>query len=274
MAFDNILDDSSNYKDKAENLKQFTEKHKSKLIEANFTKFETYSKKMEEGLYRYIEKTNFYINDSKKMEKDRSIGVIFFGLGYFLIVSLTLISYKYLIEQLANFLNVFTYFTLIGLIIFEGYTSKFFFYYGDLCDGVSKTMYSGEFPVANKALGVYFNCLEKETKFNLYILNYQLSKFKNDNKKSLTDIILKDIGALEKNFNNLIDCTSVYKAVPVLEKNFCSKALQWFYTEIQLFLFLFVAVFCLAIAIGRIKILIWRKSEEIKSMMSNMEAIY
>ena len=70
--------------------------------------------------------------------------------------------------KLQNFVMVLGLLTFISIpliLVFDGYMAKFFFYYGDLCNSVNGAMYKAEFPVPNKALGFYVNCLETNTKF-------------------------------------------------------------------------------------------------------------
>ncbi|MCQ2815778.1 MAG: hypothetical protein MJ252_00780 [archaeon] len=131
-------------------------------------------------------------------------------------------------------------------------------------------MYKGEFPVPGQALGYYVNCLERDVKFNLYIINNQLYKFQNG-EKELPKPDEADATRLQNDLNKLINCEAVYKVVPTLENEFCKKGINWMYLVIQLFIWLLVSMIFLGVAIGRIEILVWRKKKEIESMMESME---
>ena len=128
-------------------------------------------------------------------------------------------------------------------------------------------MYKGEFPVPGQALGYYVNCLKSDVKINLFIINKKLYDL--EEKKMAPDTgVMQE---LQKGLNRLVYCEAVYKVVPTLESKFCKKGIDWMYTNVQLFIWLMVAMVFLGVAIGRIEILVWRKKKEIESMMESME---
>ena len=251
-------------------MNDFTDKYNANLSLANLPKFQNYSVALEQGLKDYIADAKVNTDEAKKLESQRALATILLLCYFFVIVILTLIGFLIKNENMVMVLGLITFISIPGVIVFDGYIAKFFFYYGDLCHSVNKAMYKSEFPVPNKALGYYVNCLEKETKFNLYIINNQFYKFQNSEYRPEDEDSLK----LQKDLDKLIKCEAVYKVIPSIEDNFCSSGIDWFYSMIQLFVWLIVALIALGVAIGRIEILVWRKKKEIESMIENMEAVY
>ena len=175
-------------------------------------------------------------------------------------------------EKFLMFLSIFTLFLIPILIIFAGFTSKFYFFYSDLCQSVNGAIYKNEFPVSNKGLGYYINCLDLKTKSNLFSINYQLLLFKD----SISDKKIKNESEkiINNNINPLLNCSLVYNIIPQIEYEFCKNGMKWFSDLITLFLWLMLFVFFLFLAIRRLEILVWIKHVEIEEIMENEEAMY
>lgn len=189
------------------------------------------------------------------------------------------------VEKLVMVLGLLTFLTIPGIIVFDGYIAKYFFIYGDLCSSVNHAMYQQEFPVAGKAFGYYVNCLERETKLNLYIMSHKIYEFdqssyrppapeQNQTESPEYTQYKYLFGNLTNDIDNLKDCISVYQVVPKFELHLCKSSIDWLLTTVKLHIWLIIAVIALGVAIGRVEILVWRKNKEIESMMEKMEAVY
>lgn len=208
-----------------------------------------------------------------------------FLIYFMLIIFLTLIGYLCKVEKLVMVLGLLTFLTIPGIIVFDGYIAKYFFVYGDLCTAVNHAMYRQEFPVAGKAFGYYVNCLERETKLNLYIMSHKIYQFDQspyrppapdpDEEETPEYTQYKYLyGNLTLDLDDLKNCKSVYEVVPVFEEKLCKSSIDWLLTTVKLHVWLIIALTALGVAIGRVEILIWRKNKEIESMMEKMEAVY
>ena len=160
---------------------------------------------------------------------------------------------------------ILTYFFIPLILLNEGNTTKYFFLYGDLCQSIYNAIRENEFPVPEKGLGYYINCLNKTVKSELYSINYQL------NKASKYDSSINNY--INLNVKPLLNCEVVYESIPILEKDFCVNTLDWFQIIIQLSLWLILSTFILANGIGRIEVLVWKKKKEIASMIEIEESI-
>ena len=120
-----------------------------------------------------------YISDTKKRtqqilddEAKRFNTTIAIYIVYLFLICLAYVFFFIKKEILELILSVILFFAIPGLIIFEGFNAKYFFYYGDICDSVNGALYSNEFPVANQSLGYYYNCFPTDIKASLYNIRY------------------------------------------------------------------------------------------------------
>jgi len=211
-------------------------------------------------------------NDALNRENTRNLLTIFLYIISILIFIGSVIFYMIRKEKFLMYLSLFTLFLIPSLIIFAGYTSKFYFYYSDLCQSVNGAIYKNEFPVANKGLGYYINCLDLKTKSSLFSINYQISFFKD----SISDEIIKKESEkiIEENINPLLNCSLVYNIIPQIEEEFCKNGMELFSDLITLFLWLMIFILFLFYSIRRLEILVWVKHVEIEEIMENEEAMY
>lgn len=270
-SFDKAKSSIKSAKSPLTNLKTFTEKYEANLTAAHITNFTNYSIALQDGLKKYASVSESNVEDAISLETGRSVGTILFLVYFLLIVLLTVIGYFFQKENLVMVLGLLTFITIPGIIVFDGYIAKFFFYYGDLCTSVNRAMYKGEFPVANKAFGYYVNCLERDTKLNLYIINYKLYEFNHTEYKPVNDTLYDTIGV---ELDDLVNCKVVKEVVPQFEYNMCKESIDWLLTMVKILVWLIVALIALGVAIGRVEVVIWRKKKEIESMLDIMEAVY
>ena len=175
-------------------------------------------------------------------------------------------------QSVLALLAILVLFSISGMIVFEGYITKYYFYYSDMCGKVYTAMYENEFPVANQGIGYYINCLERQTKSQLYTINYQMEQVY----QSTTEQAVKDKIKLvqDENLKSLLGCENVYKVIPAIEGNFCYKGMNWINSIISLLTWVLLILLIFAISINRLEILVWKKKTEIDSMIENLEAIY
>ena len=230
-----------------------------------FQKFKT-------GIDSYVIGANNRTNEAISSENLRNTTTILIFVGYLLIIILTLLSFFFKWQIVLMLLSILILFSIPAMIVFDGYTARFYFYYSDLCGKVHSAMYQNEFPVANQGLGYYINCLERQTKSQLYSINYQLTQASSyTENKELKE---KIANAQETLINPLLQCNNVYTVVTKVESDFCYKGMNWINSIVSLLTWVFIAILVLAIGVDRLEILVWRKKTEIDSMIENLEAIY
>ena len=213
------------------------------------------------------ERTQQILDDESKRTK---ITAFIFAGFYFLII-LAFLFFFCKLEKLECLVSIFLFFCVPSILVLEGYNAKFFFFYGDLCDSVNGALYKNEYPVADQALGYYYNCFNTETKATLYNIRYRIYEHSLDgNDKHETKYNeLKD-GVLTE----LLNCEMVSKVIPRIEADFCKESLDHMYTIISLITWIVLASLGVAIGSRRLQVLIWKKKKEIESMMANQEVLY
>ena len=213
-----------------------------------------------------------YISDTKDRsqqilddENKRTKITAFVFAAYYLLVILAFLFFFIRQEKCECVVSIILFFAVPSIIILEGYNAKFFFFYGDLCDSVNGAIHKDEFPVADQSLGYYCNCFPKETKRNFYNIRYRLYE----------NIDYNDYRQLDfEIFKTLVNCSLVKDIVPQIEEEFCKDSLDHMYTLIEIMTW--IALTSLGVAIGarRLQVLIWKKRNEIESMIQNQEVLY
>ena len=222
-------------------------------------------KKFVNGVNDSLSLSTNNINDLLKLDTSRNNYNIILFFSYIIIIGVTFFCFLQKQLLILTILAILTYFFIPIILLNEGVTTKYFFLYGDLCQSIYNAIRENEFPVPEKGLGYYINCLNKTVKSELYSINYQL------NKASKYDSSI--INYINLNVKPLLNCEVVYESIPILEKDFCVNTLDWFQIIIQLSLWLILSTFILANGIGRIEVLVWKKKKEIDSMIENEESI-
>ena len=222
-------------------------------------------KKFVNGVNDSLSLSTNNINDLLKLDTSRNNYNIILFFSYIIIIGITFFCFLQKQLLILTILAILTYFFIPIILLNEGVTTKYFFLYGDLCQSIYNAIRENEFPVPEKGLGYYINCLNKTVKSELYSINYQL------NKASKYDSSI--INYINLNVKPLLNCEVVYESIPILEKDFCVNTLDWFQIIIQLSLWLILSTFILANGIGRIEVLVWKKKKEIDSMIENEESI-
>ena len=177
------------------------------------------------------------------------------------------------LEKLERYLAIVMLFAIPFLIIFQGYNSKFFFYYGDICDTVYGALYSNEIPVADQALGYYYNCLPLKTKAQLYQIRYRLYDQSYNLDKVDTEAQESYEALNEGHLKPLFNCQIVSDVIPMIEKEFCKDGLEEMYNIILLLTWLLVAWIAESVATRRLEVLIWKRRNEIESMIQQQEVL-
>ena len=62
--------------------------------------------------------------------------------------------------------------------------------------------------------------------------------------------------------------------IPVIEKEFCKDSLNHMYTLIEIMTWIVLTSLGVAIGARRLQVLIWKKRNEIESMIQNQEVLY
>ena len=222
-------------------------------------------KKFVNGVNDSLSLSTTNINDLIKMDTSRNNYNILLIISYIIIIGASFFCFLQNQLIILTILAILTYFFIPIILLNEGVTTKFFFLYGDLCQSVYNAIRENEFPVPEKGLGYYINCLNKTVKSELYTINYQLNKA-NQYDSSINNYI-------NLNIKPFLNCEVVYESIPIIEKDFCINVLDWVEVIIQLSLWLIVSTFILANGIGRIEVLVWKKKKEIASMIEIEESI-
>jgi hypothetical protein len=234
---------------------------------------EDFMSKFKKNIELYVSNTKSRSQKILDDESQRTNITIFVFTGYYFLILLAFLFFFFRLEKLECLVSILLFFAIPGIIILEGYNAKFFFYYGDLCDSVIGALYENQYPVADQSLGFYYNCFNTETKASLYNIRYRLY----ENVKGTPDndtyyVEFKDLK--EKSLDKLFKCEIVTQIIPKIEADFCKDSLDNMYTLILLMTW--IVLFSLGVAIGsrRLQVLIWKKRNEIESMIQNQEILY
>ena len=237
----------------------------------------TYMMSFKEQIDNYIkntrDRTQQILDDDSKRTK---LTAIAFGSYYFFII-LAYLFFCVRLEKMECLISVILFFAIPGVIVLEGYNAKFFFFYGDICDSVHGALYENQFPVADRSLGYYYNCFPTDVKANLYNLRYKLYEKKSGMNSS--DPVQKDLidefqNVNDNTFEKLFDCELVSKVIPKIEADFCKDSLDYMYSLILIMTWVVLTSLGVAIGARRLQVLIWKKRNEIESMIQNEEILY
>lgn len=190
---------------------------------------------------------------------------------------LTVFAYLFFfckLEKLERILAILMLFVFPFMIVFEGYNAKFFFYYGDICDTVNGALYSNEIPVADQALGYYYNCLPLKTKAQLYQIRFRLYDSAYNQETQDADISNAYEGLNKGYLEDLFNCKLLSEVIPMIEQEFCQNGLEEMYNILLLLTWLLIAIVAEAIATRRLEVLIWKRRNEIESMIQNREVLF
>ena len=231
---------------------------------------ENYMNSFKSDIEKYISDTKQRTQQILDDEAKRYNTTISIYIVYLFLICLAYVFFFIKKEILELILSVVLFFAIPGLIIFEGFNAKYFFYYGDICDSVNGALYSNEFPVANQSLGYYYNCFPTETKASLYNIRYKLYENLNDNET----IINTYNDVIENTFNPLFNCEIVNNVLPNIEREFCKDSLNYLYSIVSLMAWIILIGIAVAIGSRRLQVLIWKKRKKIEEMIENEEAIF
>ena len=225
----------------------------------------------------FKEKTEVYIKNTKERtqqilsdDSKRTKITAFVFAAYYFLVLLAYIFFFLKIEIGECIVSIFLFFAVPSILILEGYNAKFFFYYGDLCDSVHGALYDNEFPVADQALGYYYNCFPLEIKAIIYNVRYRLYEQSENNKDYRDKFNELENGTFQKIFR----CELVSSVIPRIEKDFCKDSLDSMYTLVELMTWIVLIAFGVALGSRRLQVLIWKRKNEIASMIQNQEVLY
>lgn len=243
--------------------------------------------KFKDNIENYIKNTKERTQQILDDDSARTKITAFVFTGYYFLILLAFLFFFLKSEKLECLISVFLFFAVPSILVLEGYNAKFFFYYGDLCDSVNGALYKNEYPVAGQSLGYYYNCFPIETKASLYNIRYRLYQIyydttKIDNydeldakEKEKYNKIKQTYSEIEENtFNQLFNCEMVSKVIPKIEAQFCKDSLDHMYTLILLMTWIVLTSLGVAIGARRLQVLIWKKRNEIESMMQNEEVMF
>lgn len=221
----------------------------------------------------YIQNTKDRTRQILDDDKARTVTTAVLFAIYMLLVALAYLFFFLKIEIMECIVSVILFFALPGLLILEGYNAKFFFNYSDLCDSVHGALYHDEFPVADQSLGYYYNCFPLNTKSPIFNIRYRLYEDSLSMKENNTyKTTYEDLE--QTTFKKLLDCEIVSSVIPKIESDFCKDSLDYMYDIVTLMTW--IVLFSLGVAIGarRLQVLIWKRRNEIESMLQNQEVLY
>ena len=239
-----------------------------------------YSVPTEDFMSKFKENIELYVSNTKTRsqqilddDSQRTNITIFVFAGYYFLIFLAFLFFFLRLEKMECIVSIFFFFAVPGILILEGYNAKFFFFYGDICDSVIGALYENQYPVADQSLGYYYNCFNTETKASLYNIRYRLWENIKDTSENST-YYQKFTNLQEQSLNKLFKCEIVTNVIPKIEADFCKDSLDNMYTLILLMTW--IVLFSLGVAIGsrRLQVLIWKKRNEIESMIQNQEILY
>ena len=235
---------------------------------------DTYMKNFEDKIGLYISNTKKRTQQILDDDSKRTKITAFVFAGYYVLVILAYLFFFLKIEIMECIISIILFFAIPGIIILEGYNAKFFFFYGDICDSVHGALYDNEFPVADQSLGYYYNCFPTDIKAMLYNIRYRIyeQRIEIDNDNS-TDVQAYE-NLNENILKKLFKCEIVKKVIPTIESDFCQDSLNHMYTLIEIMTWIVLTSFGVALGARRLQVLIWKRKNEIESMIQNQEILY
>ena len=233
---------------------------------------EAFMARLKKNIELYITNTKTRTQQILDDESYRTKFTIFAFAAYYFLIILAFLFFFCKLEKMECIISIILFFAVPALFILEGYNAKFFFFYGDLCDSVSGALYENQYPVADQSLGYYYNCFNTETKASLYNIRYRL--YENTLKDNSTTLNNKYKDLRDFTLQRLLDCEIVTQVIPKIEAGFCKESLDNMYTLVLLMTW--IVLFSLGVAIGsrRLQVLIWKRRNEIESMIQNQEILY
>ena len=226
------------------------------------------------NINKYIMKTKEHNKDIKRKDYNRGVAMILLYVYYLITIFLAILFFFLKWKIAEGVLFILLLFTIPAMLIFVGYNYKFFFFYADLCGAINGALYKNEFPVTGQSLGYYYNCLDKQTKAELYGIRFTLYNSAISSTMSHKEI-MSEYNTLNNNvLASQINCEIVNEIVPKIEKDFCKDSLSRLDKMIQLMIWLLLSTSIMAISIRLLENLIWKKKAEIESMIQNLEQIY
>ena len=227
------------------------------------------------NINKYVEVTKEHTDEIKKNDDNRNVGMILLYV-YYLIVMILVFVFFFLKWKIGEgTLFILLLFTVPAMLIFEGYNSKYFFFYSDLCGAINGALYNNQFPVAGQSLGYYYNCFDKQTKAELYGIRFSLYKIGMESDDDIHKSARIKYNSLNKDeLSPQLNCQLVTEIVPKIEAEFCKDNLERIYDMLKLMSWLIFFTLIYAICVRRLENLIWKKKNEIESMIENLESIY
>ena len=131
-SFDLATTTISQTKQSGDLLTAFTTTYKENITEAGLEGFEGYSQALSKGLDDYYKEAGDNTKDAKDMEKSRSIFVILLLVYFIVVIGLSVVGYFIKLDWLVMIMGLLVFISIPGVLVFDGYMTKFFFYYGDL----------------------------------------------------------------------------------------------------------------------------------------------
>ena len=182
------------------------------------------------NINNYVDITNKHTDEIKSSDNNRNVGMILLYVYYLIMLILTYVFFflKWKIGEGTIF--ILFLFTIPAMLIFEGYNSKYFFFYSDLCGSINGALYKNEFPVAGQSLGYYYNCFDKQTKAELYGIRFSLYKIGMESDDENHKSARNEYNSLNKDsLSPQLNCQLVTEIVPKIEEEFCKENLERIY---------------------------------------------
>lgn len=231
---------------------------------------EAYMEEFHKLIDTWIKNTKTRTEEILEDDSTRHTIIIILYIYYWIIIILGLVIFLLKIENLQILMTIIMFLSVPALFALDGYNAKFFIYYADFCKSVNSALYQNELPVADQSLGYYYNCFTLDTKAKLYNIRYKL--YENIAKLNEDDEYYQLYEKLsEEVLQSQFDCEIVADVIPKIEMDFCKDSLKNSYDIVKLMLFTLIGGLLLAIGDRRFEVLIWKKKNELESMIKNLE---
>ena len=79
---------------------------------------------------------------------------------------------------------------------------------------------------------------------------------------------------MESKISNIFECSIVNEFLPSIEEKFCKNSLNNMYSVVTLMTWALLVAIGISIGARRLQVLIWKKNNEIESMIQNQEVLY
>lgn len=238
---------------------------------------ETNFKNLTDGVKMYQDNNKERMDFMDSFEGSRNLFNLLIFFFFLLIILISLLCFFKRWPVVLLVLSIVLLFTLPLILFFQGATASYYFVYSDFCDSIHDAMYENQFPVYNKGLGYFLSPFDAKTKATLWTFSWEIDQtlIKLEAEKSkepvsfaqfqkILEMIKKFTKTRDGGLKDLMQSLHLVKTVEYTENRLCKNGLDWTFSLVKSYTYLFFCILIMAIAVNRMKPLVEKKKNEIE----------